>query len=165
MRQMVTRRGFIGAGVALAAAGCASSAAQGAAERDERFSVFLSDTHIPGEGTELDKNHVEHDPAYMYKRLAATVDEVLAMRPMPEASGHVGGHRGRRAGRHLPLPLGRLNGQRWNDVHDAGYAFLTTISFARPSWSCLSRARRSAQGRRRSGNRSLRRYAPANLVW
>ena len=83
MRQMVTRRGFIGAGVALAAAGCASSAAQGAAERDERFSVFLSDTHIPGEGTELDKNHVEHDPAYMYKRLAATVDEVLAMRPMP----------------------------------------------------------------------------------
>ena len=40
MRQMVTRRGFIGAGVALAAAGCASSAAQGAAERDEKLARF-----------------------------------------------------------------------------------------------------------------------------
>ena len=109
MRKTITRRGFIGAGVAFAAAGCASSAL-GAAERDERFSVFLSDTHIPGEGTELDKNHVEHDPAYMYKRLAATVDEVLTMRPMPARAvvfGDIAYLRGRGIWKRLSASSGR----------------------------------------------------------
>ena len=72
---MISRRGFL---VGASASGCAMAVAHDAHAplRDENFSVFLSDPHVPGNGTELDKNHVEHDPAYMYKRLSATVDEV-----------------------------------------------------------------------------------------
>lgn len=139
MRKTVTRRGFIGTGVAFAVAGCMSSAAQGAAERDERFSVFLSDPHVPGDGTELDKNHVEHDPAYMYKRLAATVDEVLAMRPMPARAvvfGDVAYLRGERADYEKTKPLFAKLARAGIDVvfgmgnHDHRAAFFETF----PEW-------------------------------
>ena len=104
MSNVISRRGFL---LGVAAAGYAA-AAQDMVARDENFSVFLSDPHVPGDGTELDKNHVEHDPAYMYKRLAATVDEVLAMRPMPArvvVFGDIAYLRGERADYEKTKPL------------------------------------------------------------
>ena len=86
MAGFVSRRGFL---LGASAASCAFAAGEGPAVHDDNFSVFLSDPHVPGEGTALDKNHVEHDPEYMYKRLAATVDEILAMRLFIGAHHHV----------------------------------------------------------------------------
>ncbi len=139
MRKAFSRREFIGAGVAFAAAGRALADVQDAAARDENFSVFLSDPHVPGDGTELDKNHVEHDPAYMYKRLAATVDEVLAMRPMPARAvvfGDIAYLRGERADYEKTKPLFEKLARAGIDVvfgmgnHDHRAAFFDTY----PGW-------------------------------
>ena len=83
----VSRREFMmgaaATGLGVAAAGCALASSRAAMSRDDDFSVFLSDPHVPGDGVELHKHDVGRDPSYMYKRLATTVDEVMAMRPMP----------------------------------------------------------------------------------
>ena len=133
----ISRRGFLAGG---AAAGCALAFGRTpAAAQDENLSVFLSDPHVPGEGTELDKNHVEHDPDYMYKRLSATVDEILSMRPMPArvvVFGDIAYLRGERADYEKTKPLfARLAGAGIDVVlgmgnHDHRAAFFETY----PEW-------------------------------
>ena len=138
MDKVISRRGFL---VGASAAGCALAVAQEVQvpARDENFSVFLSDPHVPGDGTKLDRNHVEHDPAYMYKRLAATVDEVLAMRPMPArvvVFGDIAYLRGELADYEKSKPLFERLGAAGIDVvfamgnHDHRAAFFETY----PEW-------------------------------
>ena len=138
MDKVISRRGFL---VGASAAGCALAVAHEVhvPARDENFSVFLSDPHVPGDGTKLDRNHVEHDPAYMYKRLAATVDEVLAMRPMPArvvVFGDIAYLRGELADYEKSKPLFERLGAAGIDVvfamgnHDHRAAFFETY----PEW-------------------------------
>ena len=136
MTDFVSRRGFL---LGASAASCTLAAGEGSAVRDDNFSVFLSDPHVPGEGTVLDKNHVEHDPEYMYKRLAATVDEILAMRPMPArvvVFGDLAYLRGERADYEKTKPLFGSLSKTGIDVvlgmgnHDHRAAFFETY----PEW-------------------------------
>lgn len=136
MVKVISRRGFL---VGASAAGCALSAAQDTPLFDKNFSVFLSDPHVPGDGTELDKNHVEPDPDYMYKRLAATVEEVLAMHPMPAhvvVFGDIAYLRGELADYEKSKPLFERLGAAGIDVvfamgnHDHRAAFFETY----PEW-------------------------------
>lgn len=134
----ISRRGFLLG--ASASVGCTMAVAQDAvAGHDKNFSVFLSDPHVPGEGTVLDKNHVEHDPEYMYKRLAATVEEVLSMRPMSAQAvvfGDLAYLRGERADYEKSKPLFKRLSDAGIDVvftmgnHDHRAAFFETY----PEW-------------------------------
>lgn len=77
----LSRRGFLFGATAAAACGVARAAGVGGAEgRDASLSVFLSDIHIakPGLDTIWGKQ-----PSYQNAMLSKTVDEILAMRPLP----------------------------------------------------------------------------------
>ena len=137
----VSRRGFL---MGAAASGCAlvgsiDAAAEESASRDESFSVFLADPHVPGDNTVRNSRQVEHDPDYMYKRLVATVDEIMSMRPLPArvvVFGDLAYLRGERADYEKTKPLfDRLSGAKMDVVfgmgnHDHREAFFETY----PEW-------------------------------
>ena len=69
----ISRRSFL-TGAAAATAGCATVPAESSATHDENLAVLLSDIHIGGKAS---------DPNYQMRKFIRTVDEILAMRPLP----------------------------------------------------------------------------------
>lgn len=52
---------------------------------DPNFSVFISDLHVPARGVTPEDPRDAEFPNQMYNCLVATVDEILAMRPLPSS--------------------------------------------------------------------------------
>lgn len=77
----INRRNFLGLGaIALANAGCTSLAST-AAVHDPALSVFLSDIHVAGKGI---KTRWGEQPDYQNPLFEKAVDQILAMRPLPQ---------------------------------------------------------------------------------
>ena len=77
-----SRRSFLGLAAAGFAAGCANLRAHTADGFDENLSVVFTDAHVCGEQVRAAQ--------FTPRRLAAFVDEVLAMRPLPRRVIHLG---------------------------------------------------------------------------
>ena len=79
-----SRRNFLGIAAAGAAVGCVSGKDDNLSgcSFDGNFSIVFSDAHVCGEDARAAK--------FTPKRLAAFVDEVLAMRPLPKRVIHLG---------------------------------------------------------------------------
>ena len=77
MSKMTTRREFFIGAAATAAAPVVAKAMMAGGGKDENLSVFISDIHVSGIG-------VEGQPTYQNPYFERTVDEILAMRPLPK---------------------------------------------------------------------------------
>ena len=69
----ISRRCFL-VGAAAATAGCAAAPKASGASHDENLAVLVSDVHVGGKPS---------DPPYQLRKFTRTVDEILAMRPLP----------------------------------------------------------------------------------
>ena len=86
---MTSRRSFLCMGAAatasFAAKGVSLTGTKPGKDPDPNLSVFISDLHVPAKGVTPEDPRDEAFPDQMYDCLVRTVDEILAMRPLPSS--------------------------------------------------------------------------------